>query len=75
MKMTCLVPTGGSVSDSVNLVVTSGSQANTPSFDFLSAYSEAFNANMAAVAVGIVDIPLSILTDALSDLFYYAGIY
>ena len=75
MKMTCLVPTGGSVSDSVNLVVTSGSQANTPSFNFLSAYSEAFNQNMAAVAVGIVDIPLSILTDALSDLFYYAGIY
>ena len=54
----------------------SGSQtASVSNFDYLSAYSEAFNQNMAAVAVGIVDIPLSILTDALSDLFYYAGIY
>ena len=65
---TGLLHSAGAGVPGVNLSASGG-------FDFLSAYSEAFNANMAAVAVGIVDIPLSILTDALSDLFYYAGIY
>ncbi|MSR70780.1 hypothetical protein EXS62_01955 [Candidatus Kaiserbacteria bacterium] len=45
------------------------------SFDFLAAYSESFNNNLAAVGIGIIDVPFTILTDALGDLFYSAGIY
>ena len=44
-------------------------------FDYVSAYSSAFNSHLAAVATVIIMTPLDIVTDVLSDLFFAAGIY
>jgi peptidoglycan hydrolase-like protein with peptidoglycan-binding domain len=42
---------------------------------FLSDYADAFNQNMASVATATVEVPLQILTGALSDLLFAAGLY
>lgn len=46
-----------------------------PLLEFVAAYSQEFDANMAAVATAITFTPVEILIDALSDLFVMAGIY
>src|SRR3989338_6135688 len=66
---------GAGVFAGSELVTVLAAPVASASFDYLGAYSSAFNSHLAVVAVGMIDAPLSILTDALGDLFYNAGIY